>query len=119
MFILFQTHILHINDMLYYNVISQLCQYPCCFLNAIIRKGARLVETEPFALDALFHIFIDGLAQVIDGLLVALPGGVDDAVAQMILKDDLAGVVNGAAHGGDLPPCGGPTANGRWHGSGG
>ena len=50
----------------------------------------------------LFHIFIDGLTEIVDGLLVALLRRIEYAVAQVILKDELAGVVDGAAHGGDL-----------------
>ena len=50
----------------------------------------------------LLHIFVDGLAEIVDGLLVALLGGVDDAVLEMVLEDDFAGVVDGTAHGGDL-----------------
>ena len=41
--------------------------------------------------------FPDGGAELVDGLLVALLDGVHDAVAQMILEDDLAGVVQRAA----------------------
>ena len=36
----------------------------------------------------LFHILVDGLAEVVDGLLVALGGGVDDAVLQVVLKQE-------------------------------
>jgi len=50
----------------------------------------------------LFHILFDGSAQIVDGLLVALAGGVHNTVLQMILKDDLAGIVDGGAHGGNL-----------------
>ena len=49
-----------------------------------------------------FDIFVDGLAQIVDGLLVAFAGGINDAVLQMILKNHLAGIVNGGAHSGDL-----------------
>ena len=48
------------------------------------------------------HILVDGLAEVVDGLLVALGGGVDDAVFQVVLQDQLAGIVDGGAHRGDL-----------------
>ena len=50
----------------------------------------------------LFHIFINCLAQIVNCLLIAFPGGVDDAVLKMVLQYDFAGVVNGAPDGGDL-----------------
>ena len=50
----------------------------------------------------LLDEFLDGGAELVDSLLVALLNGVHDAVAQVILKDDLAGVVEGAADGGEL-----------------
>ena len=50
----------------------------------------------------LFHIFFDGGAEIVDGLLVALTGGVDNSVLQVVLEDDLSGVVDGGADGGDL-----------------
>ena len=46
----------------------------------------------------LFYILVDGFAQIVNGLLVTFAGGVDDAVFQMVLKDDFSGVVDGRAH---------------------
>lgn len=50
----------------------------------------------------LFHIFFDGLAQVFNGLMIPFGGGFDDTVLQVILKDELAGVVDGRSYGGNL-----------------
>ena len=46
-----------------------------------------------------FHKFIDGLAQVFNG--IQIPGGyrVHHAVAHMVLEDDLAGFVDGGPNG--------------------
>lgn len=46
----------------------------------------------------LLHIFFDGLAEIINGFLIAFGGGFNDAVLQMVLQDDLAGIVNSGAH---------------------
>lgn len=43
----------------------------------------------------LFDVFVDGFAQIVNGLFVAFVGGVDDSVLQMVLRDDLSGVVDG------------------------
>ena len=48
------------------------------------------------------HVLVDGLTEVVDGLLIALLRGFDYAVLQVILQYELAGVVDGAAHGGNL-----------------
>lgn len=50
----------------------------------------------------LLDELLDGGAELVDGLLVALLDCVHDAVAQVVLQDDLAGVVQGAADGGEL-----------------
>ena len=46
----------------------------------------------------LFYILVDGFAQIVNGLLVTFAGGVDDAVFQMVLKDDFSGVVDGRTY---------------------
>ena len=50
----------------------------------------------------LFDKFIDGLTEAIQGLLVVLLDGVDDAVLDMVLQNHLADIIDGRAHGGDL-----------------
>ena len=50
----------------------------------------------------LFDKFIDGLTEAIQGLLVVLLDGVDDAVLDMVLQNDFADIIDGRAHGGDL-----------------
>ena len=42
------------------------------------------------------------LAEIVDRLLIAFLCGFDNAVLQMILKNDLAGIVDRGAHRGDL-----------------
>ena len=48
----------------------------------------------------LFHELVDGSLQVRDGLQVSLLHGVHDAMVDVILEDDLAGVGQGGADGG-------------------
>ena len=50
----------------------------------------------------LLNELIDGLTEAIQGLLVVLLDGVDDAVLDMVLQNDLSDIVDGRAHGGDL-----------------
>ena len=50
----------------------------------------------------LFDKFIDGLTEAVQGLLVVLLDGVDDAVLDMVLQNDFADIIDGRAHGGDL-----------------
>ena len=45
----------------------------------------------------LLHKFIDGLAQIIDGVCIAGGNGIHHAVAHMILQDDLAGIIQRGA----------------------
>ena len=52
-------------------------------------------ECKLFRGGSLFHVLVDGLAEVVDGLLVTLGGGVHNAVFQMVLQYQLAGVVDG------------------------
>ena len=59
-------------------------------------------ECKLFRGGSLFHVLVDGLAEVVDGLLVTLGGGVHNAVFQMVLQYQLAGVVDGRAHSGAL-----------------
>ena len=50
----------------------------------------------------LLNELIDGLTEAIQGLLVVLLDGVDDAVLDMVLQNDLSDIIDGRAHGGDL-----------------
>ena len=58
---------------------------------------------------ALLHILVHGLTQVVNGFLIALARSVEYAVAQVILQDQLAGVVDCAAHCGNLDQYGDGT----------
>ena len=42
----------------------------------------------------LFYEFVDGLAEVCDGVLIVMLNGVDNAVLDMILQNDFADVVD-------------------------
>ena len=50
----------------------------------------------------LFHKLVDGLTQFVNGLFVSGGHGVHHAVAQMILQDHLAGVIQSGADSGQL-----------------
>lgn len=50
----------------------------------------------------LLDEFVDGLTQIVQRLLVVVLHGVHKTVLDMILQNDLADVVDGGAHGGDL-----------------
>ena len=52
--------------------------------------------------NCLLHKFFHSLAQAVDGAFVAQLDGVHHAVADVVVQDHLAGVVDGAADGGQL-----------------
>lgn len=63
----------------------------------------------------LLHEFVDRLAEIVDRLLIAFLCGFDNAVLQMILKNDLAGIVDRGAHRGDLNQHLGAVASFLYH----
>ncbi len=68
-----------------------------------IPKPGRTVQSSAPRLDVWsFHKLLDGLAKVVDGGLVSGLDGVHHAVADVVVQDDLAGVVDGAADGSEL-----------------
>ena len=46
----------------------------------------------------LFHKFVNGLTQIVDGILVSCADGIHHAVTHMVLEDYFAGVVQSGAH---------------------
>ena len=46
----------------------------------------RLCRGMKLKADGSFHVLVDGLAEILYGLLIALGGGLDDAVLQVILQ---------------------------------
>lgn len=51
---------------------------------------------------ALFHKFVDCLAQIINGFLVTGCYGINHAVSHVVFQNDLAGIVQRGADGGQL-----------------
>ena len=62
----------------------------------------RIFTLQPDCILQSFHKLIDGLAEVVDGLLVSGGHGIHHAVAHMILQDDFAGIVQCGADGSQL-----------------
>ena len=54
------------------------------------RRELHLASVRPIC---LFHKFVDGFTQVVDGGVVPCGDGIHHAVADVILQDHLAGVV--------------------------
>ena len=76
--------------------LTGVCQKPESMAN---RRKAWMQRAAIFVCSKrLLHIFFDGLAEIVNGLLIAFGGGFNDAVLQMVLQDDLAGIVNSGAH---------------------
>ena len=68
----------------------------CRTLCAQIKRRRRKRRLE------LLDEFVDGLTQIVQRLLVVVLHGVHKTVLDVILQNDLADVVDGGAHGGDL-----------------
>lgn len=50
----------------------------------------------------LFQKPVNGIVEVLDDLIVALPDGFNDALADVVFQDEVAGVVNSGSNGGEL-----------------
>lgn len=64
------------------------------FQKSVFGGVGKVVETGERRQRGLFYEFVDGLAEVCDGILIVMLNGVDNAVLDMILQNDFADVVD-------------------------